>query len=81
MPGAPHTHTHPTHNLLLSPLPGGYASGGFYARNEGGQWILTMLYTATLFPLTCFGIAAVLNTIAILYQSLAAVRLLVGGWG
>ena len=28
-------------------------------------WIQTMLLTANLFPLTCFGIAAVLNTIAI----------------
>jgi hypothetical protein len=32
-----------------------------------------MLLTAGLFPVTCFGIAFVLNTIAIFYQSLAAV--------
>lgn len=32
-----------------------------------------MLLTANLFPLLCFGIASVLNTIAIAYHSLAAV--------
>ena len=48
-------------------------SGGFYARNEGAAWIPTMLLTANLFPLLCFGIASVLNTIAISYHSLAAV--------
>ena len=48
-------------------------SGGFYARNEGQAWIPTMLLTANLFPLLCFGIASVLNTIAIAYRSLAAV--------
>ena len=45
-----------------------YVSGGFYARNEGKNWIHTMLITAGLFPLSCFSIAAVLNTIAIFYQ-------------
>ena len=34
-----------------------------------------MLLTSNLFPLTCFSIAAVLNTIAIMYQSLAGERL------
>ena len=48
-------------------------SGGFYARNDGKNWIGTMLATATLFPMACFGIAAALNTIAIAYHSLAAV--------
>ncbi len=32
-----------------------------------------MLLTANLFPLLCFSIASVLNTIAIAYHSLAAV--------
>lgn len=32
-----------------------------------------MLLTANLFPLLCFGIASILNTIAIAYHSLAAV--------
>ena len=44
-----------------------------YARNEGKAWIPTMLLTGSLFPLSCFSIAAVLNTIAIAYHSLAAV--------
>ncbi len=48
-------------------------SGGFYARNDGKNWIGTMLATATLFPMACFGIAAALNTVAIAYHSLAAV--------
>ena len=48
-------------------------SGGFYARNAGKTWIPTMLLTANLFPLLCFSIASVLNTIAIAYHSLAAV--------
>ena len=43
-------------------------SGGYYARNEGKNWIQTMLVTACLFPLSCFSIAFVLNTIAIFYQ-------------
>ena len=43
-------------------------SGGFYARNEGKAWIPAMLATAVLFPLACFAIAFVLNTIAIFYQ-------------
>lgn len=57
----------------LTSFVGGYVSGGFYARHEGKQWIRTMLLTATLFPITCFGLCAVLNTIAIFYRSLAAV--------
>ncbi|KFM22905.1 Transmembrane 9 superfamily member 3 [Auxenochlorella protothecoides] len=57
----------------LTSFVGGYVSGGFYARNDGKLWIRTMLLTATVFPLTCFSIAAVLNTIAIFYSSLAAV--------
>ena len=44
-----------------------------YARNDGKTWIPTMLITGGLFPLACFSIAAVLNTIAIGYHSLAAV--------
>ncbi|GAB4823325.1 hypothetical protein N2152v2_010371 [Parachlorella kessleri] len=57
----------------LTSFVGGYVSGGYYARNDGKTWILTMVMTANLFPATCFAIAFVLNTIAIFYQSLAAV--------
>ncbi|KAK9908535.1 hypothetical protein WJX75_009309 [Coccomyxa subellipsoidea] len=57
----------------LTSFVAGYVSGGFYARNAGKTWIPTMLLTANLFPLLCFSIASVLNTIAIGYHSLAAV--------
>lgn len=57
----------------LTSFVGGYVSGGFYARNEGRHWIRTTLLTAMLFPGLCFGIAFMLNTIAIFYHSLAAV--------
>lgn len=57
----------------LTSFVGGYVSGGFYARNDGRAWIQAMLATATVLPLSVFLIAAVLNTIAIFYQSLAAV--------
>ena len=57
----------------LTSFVGGYVSGGFYARSEGKTWIAAMLATANLFPLLFFGIASVLNTIAIAYHSLAAV--------
>lgn len=53
---------------LLCPVCS-YVSGGFYARNDGKNWIHTMIITANLFPLACFGIALVLNTIAIFYQA------------
>ncbi|CAL5229553.1 g12903 [Coccomyxa viridis] len=57
----------------LTSFVAGYVSGGFYARNGGKTWIPTMLLTANLFPLMCFSIASVLNTVAISYHSLAAV--------
>ncbi|BDA44667.1 Transmembrane 9 superfamily member 3 [Coccomyxa sp. Obi] len=57
----------------LTSFVAGYVSGGYYARNGGKTWIPTMLLTANLFPLLCFSIASVLNTIAIAYHSLAAV--------
>jgi transmembrane 9 superfamily protein 3 len=58
----------------LTSFVGGYVSGGLYARMEGGKsWIHCMTLTACLFPGIVFGIAFVLNTIAIGYQSLAAV--------
>lgn len=58
----------------LTSFVGGYVSGGLYARMEGGKsWIQCMTLTACLFPGIVFGIAFVLNTIAIGYHSLAAV--------
>ncbi|KZV49809.1 transmembrane 9 superfamily member 3-like [Dorcoceras hygrometricum] len=51
----------------------GYVSGGMYSRHGGKTWIKSMILTASLFPFTCFGISFILNTIAILYGSLAAI--------
>ena len=48
-------------------------ASGFYARNEGRDWIKCMILTATLFPGMCLFISFSLNTIAIFYHSLAAV--------
>jgi len=50
---------------------GGYASGGFYARNAGKNWIKNMFVTASLFPFSCFIIAFLLNYVAIAYGSLS----------
>ncbi|CAI5964588.1 unnamed protein product, partial [Closterium sp. NIES-65] len=57
----------------LTSFVGGYVSGGFYSRNAGKHWIKAMLLTASLFPFTCFGIGFILNTVAIVYHSLAAI--------
>ena len=57
----------------LTSFVAGYVAGGYHARNEGKNWIHAMLLTAFLFPTLCFGIAFVLNTVAVFYQSLAAV--------
>ncbi|XP_052204709.1 transmembrane 9 superfamily member 1-like isoform X2 [Diospyros lotus] len=51
----------------------GYVSGGMYSSNGGKNWIKSMVFTASLFPFTCFGIGFILNTIAIFYGSLAAI--------
>jgi len=51
----------------------GYGGGGYYARNDGKSWIKCMLLSAALFPGICFGIAFMLNFIAIGYGSLAAI--------
>eukprot|EP01025_Chloroclados_australasicus_P011054 TRINITY_DN14795_c0_g3_i1.p1 TRINITY_DN14795_c0_g3~~TRINITY_DN14795_c0_g3_i1.p1 ORF type:complete len:597 (-),score=48.61 TRINITY_DN14795_c0_g3_i1:439-2229(-) len=57
----------------LTSFFGGYVSGGMFARNDGKKWIPTMLLTASFLPGICFMIAAVINTVAIFYHSLAAV--------
>lgn len=58
----------------LTSFIAGYVSGGFYSRNDGKHWMKSMLLTATLFPFTCFSIGFALNTVAIFYHSLAAIR-------
>lgn len=57
----------------LTSFVSGYISGGFNSRHSGKSWIRAMVLTASLFPGVTFGIAFVLNTIAIAYHSLAAV--------
>lgn len=57
----------------LTSFVGGYVSGGLYSRMEGKRWIAAMLLTAGLYPGLVFGIAFVLNMIAVSYHSLAAV--------
>lgn len=57
----------------LTSFVGGYVSGRLYAHMEGRAWMQAMLLAAGLFPGLVFGIAFVLNTIAIGYHSLAAV--------
>ncbi|CAI9287162.1 unnamed protein product [Lactuca saligna] len=57
----------------LTSFVSGYVSGGMYSRHGGKNWIKSMILTASLFPLLCFGIGFVLNTIAIFYGSLAAI--------
>jgi len=51
----------------------GYGGGGYYARNDGKNWIKVMLLTASLFPGVVFGIAFLQNFIAVGYGSLAAI--------
>ena len=50
----------------------GYVGGGMYSRNDGKDWIQTMILTTGLFPGICMAVAFTLNTIAISYHSLAA---------
>ncbi|KAG6475347.1 hypothetical protein ZIOFF_064565 [Zingiber officinale] len=57
----------------LTSFISGYVSGGLYSRNGGKHWIKAMILTASLFPIICFGISFILNTIAIFYGSLAAI--------
>ena len=57
----------------LTSLVAGYSSGALYCRSQGTSWIKTMLYTAGLFPGLCLALTLVLNSVALMYKSLAAV--------
>ena len=57
----------------LTSLVAGYTSGGLYARSGGREWIKTMIYTAGLFPGSCFAFALLLNTVSAMYKSLSLV--------
>lgn len=54
----------------LTSIVCGYTSGSLYARSGGRNWIPTMLYAASMFPLFCFSVMFVLNVVALLYKSL-----------
>lgn len=60
-------------SYALTSFFGGYASGAYFARNGGRDWIRTMLVTSLLFPGVCFGMGFLLNFVAIAYASLAAI--------
>ena len=51
----------------------GYVSGGFYARNDGKDWIKNMLLTAMVFPAFVFVIAFFVNLLAMYYGSMSQV--------
>jgi len=57
----------------LSSFVAGYGGAGYYARNEGKQWIKVMILTSSIFPGTCSLLAFLLNFIALGYSSLASI--------
>lgn len=57
----------------LTSFVAGYGGGGYYARNNGTQWIKCLLLTAMLFPGICFLISFFLNFVGLAYGSLAAI--------
>lgn len=59
----------------LTSLVAGYSSGALFCRSQGGTWIKTMMLTAGLFPGLCLALTLVLNSVALMYKSLAAVPL------
>lgn len=56
----------------LTSVVAGYSGAAFYKQNHGVEWKKCMLATAVLYPGICFGIAFLLNFIAVYYQSFAA---------
>jgi len=56
----------------MTALIGGYTSGSLYRKIGGSSWVHNVLLTVTLFVGPLFVIWAVLNTIAIFYESTAA---------
>ncbi len=57
---------------ILASLVGGYVSGNWYQRLHGDHWSLNMLLTTVVFVGPAFICWAILNTIAIAYNSTAA---------
>jgi transmembrane 9 superfamily protein 3 len=51
----------------------GYFGGRHYKRYGGTEWKMCMALTAVLFPGVSFGIAFLVNFVAVAYQSLAAI--------
>eukprot|EP00163_Fabomonas_tropica_P031290 TRINITY_DN738_c0_g1_i2.p1 TRINITY_DN738_c0_g1~~TRINITY_DN738_c0_g1_i2.p1 ORF type:complete len:642 (-),score=157.54 TRINITY_DN738_c0_g1_i2:148-1926(-) len=56
----------------VTSLYAGYVSGSLYHQSHGKQWIRTMVMTAGLFPGLVFVVGFCLNSVAIVYTSLAA---------
>jgi hypothetical protein len=63
----------------------GYFSSSFYVQHGGESWKHTMFLTCLFFPGVCGIIGAILNTVAIFYQSASAVAfgyivLIIASW-
>lgn len=68
----------------LSSLIGGYVSGSFYRQyfnspkaEQGSEWQKTMVYTILLFPTIAAMVAAALNFIAVYYDTISAIPVMV----
>ena len=57
---------------LVTTILSGYVSGNIYTRLNGPSWVQALLLSACLFPASIFVVVSVLNTVAIIYRSLAA---------
>lgn len=57
---------------LVTTILAGYVSGNLYTRLDGRLWVRAMLLSACLFPASVFAVVSVLNFVAVIYGSLAA---------
>jgi len=57
----------------VTSLVAGFTSGSLYSRSHGRAWIPTMLYAGSIYPVCCFAIMLMLNIVALMYHSLAAI--------
>ncbi|CAD7945289.1 unnamed protein product [Amoebophrya sp. A25] len=64
------------YGYIFSSLVGGYVSGSWYQRLGGQSWTLNMFATSVIFAGPCFAVWAAGNTIAIFYNSTAALPFL-----
>merc|ERR1712194_988987 len=61
------------HFYVLASLAGGYVSGLWYQRLHGDHWSLNTFLTALIFAGPVFCVWSIANTIAIFYNSTAAI--------